>query len=529
MAILGSVYSYLNSAATFDQQMDEFNDMTRLLTGYKGSNMISKLRLYVPGNKRYSNQNDTFFSLDSLIKSGNLLELDNAVQKGTQWLEPHDLVMTFGDAPVTVVSCETAVSSSINYEQVIGVLFLDLKVAQFNQVLSSGISQDELLFLVNGAGNILMHPDQSKIGQQAFPNLEQPAFPPSSAGNATIEIDGVKTMLVYTKLDSNDWYVVMTMPWSRILSAGIFSLDMIRLSIMLVIVLSFFFSLILIYKMVVESTLLRINNAIDTLQNEGIEPIERQQGTVTLINHKNKPSSLATLEKNANRMVMTIKALLDHQYKDQLAVRDFQMQALQAQINPHFLYNTLDVIKWMIIDNEKDDSVWMVNALSKYFRLSISKGRDIVQIQEEISLTQTYLGIMQKRFKNIFTTEFDVDPDLNECLIPKLSLQPVIENALLHGILYSEKPNQVLTIRVLREGNQIAISVEDNGNGINEETLQSIRDGNIAGKSYGLSNVRARLELFGADPASGFEIHAKEGIGTCVTLRFPVKYEVKKT
>lgn len=527
MAILTTVYPYLNSEATVEEQLDEYREMTRLLNEYKGKYMISKLRLYVSGNKLYSTQNDTFYSLDALYPVAGEAGLPNSAKSGTSWLETHDITMSFGEKPTPVISCQTAVSGYADYEQVVGVIFLDIGIAQINKMLSSGLSDGEFLYLVNSSGIVLSHPDDAEVGQRAFPEDLLPDFKNASTGNATMTLNGQELLLSYTKLESADWYLVMTVPRSRIFSAGFFSLDMIRLVIMLVIVLSFLASLIMIYKMVVQSTLLRINSAINTLENEGLEPIARKQGTVTLINHKNKPSSLITLEKNANRMVMTIKALLDRQYQNQLAVRDYHMQALQAQINPHFLYNTLDVIKWLIIDNEKDDSIWMVNALSRYFQLSLSGGRDIVRIKEEISLTKTYIGIMQRRFKNVFTAEFNVDQAAEECLIPKLSLQPIIENALLHGILYSEKPDQVLSIRVTREADNIIIIVEDNGNGIDEATLQTIRDGSSTGKSYGLSNVRGRLELFGAGE-DGLEISSKKDIGTCVSLKFPAKLEVEE-
>ena len=198
------------------------------------------------------------------------------------------------------------------------------------------------------------------------------------------------------------------------------------------------------------------------------------------------------------------------------------MQALQAQINPHFLYNTLDVIKWMIADGERDDSIWMVNALSKYFQLSISKGKDIVRLRDEIGLTRTYLGIMQKRFKNVFEVSIEIEPALEDCLIPKLSLQPLVENALLHGILYCEKPERLLSIRAARLRDDVVLSVEDNGSGIPEETLRSIREGTVVGKNYGISNVRERLELFGAGE-DGFSIESTVDVGTCVTLRFPLR------
>lgn len=132
-----------------------------------------------------------------------------------------------------------------------------------------------------------------------------------------------------------------------------------------------------------------------------------------------RKGGLITLERDTEQIVRSIAAVVDARYRDRLAISEYQMESLQAQIKPHFLYNTLDVIKWMILDKNPDDSVWMVNALSRYLRMSINKGEAIVPLSDELDLTRTYLGIMQKRFSHQFEVEYDLDQAAMECLIPK--------------------------------------------------------------------------------------------------------------
>ena len=256
---------------------------------------------------------------------------------------------------------------------------------------------------------------------------------------------------------------------------------------------------------------------IDTMAHEGLKPIEE----APRVNRDD--STLLALEQNTNLMASTITQLLESRYEDQLAVRDFQMQALQAQINPHFLYNTLDVIKWMIADGQNEDGIWMINALSRYFQLSLSQGRDIVRVSEEVRLTQTYIGIMQKRFKGVFTATFEVEPETEDCQIPKLSLQPIVENALLHGILYADKPEKTLFLRIMAEDGKMIVEVEDNGNGMDEATRAAIFSGEgESNKGYGLSNVIRRMQLFGAGE-DDFIISSRPGVGTCVTIILPMR------
>ena len=224
-----------------------------------------------------------------------------------------------------------------------------------------------------------------------------------------------------------------------------------------------------------------------------------------------------------NFMTAEINELLNQK---ELAAKELQkaeFRALQAQINPHFLYNTLDVIKWMILDKNPDDSVWMVNALSRYLRMSINKGEAIVPLSDELDLTRTYLGIMQKRFSHQFEVEYDLDQAAMECLIPKLSLQPLVENALLHGILYCDKTERRLVIRAWRSSRAFGVEIEDNGNGMAPETAQKLTELDIrTSKSYGVANVHKRLDIFGQGKCK-FYISAREGIGTCVMIELPVQ------
>lgn len=525
MSILTTVYPYLSSTGSTADQLNEYRELTRLFAEFQGHHMISKLRLYVPNSKVYSTQDDTFYSLENLLQDNNDNNDERSLllERGNYWLETQDRTLTFGVKPVSAISCVTTISSTTNYEEIVGVLFLDVGVSQLNSMLSSGIDESESLFLVNANGTVLAHSNASLISTDAF--YETPDFNFDKVSDSqTLMMSGEKKLMVYSKLNIADWYLVMTVPYASVFSFGFFSLDMVRIAIILLIIASFVVAMILTYTIVAESTILRINSAINTLKTQGIRPLAEQQGSVTIVKRKNKPNSLATLEQNTNRMVMTIKALLDHQYQNEIAVRDYQLHALQAQINPHFLYNTLDIIKWMVVDGKTEDSVFMVNALSKYFQQSLSKGKDIVRIEEEISLTKTYLGIMKKRFQNKFSAEFSVNPDALNCLIPKLSLQPLVENALLHGILYTEKLNPVLSVRVVREGDFICIDIEDNGDGMDEDSLIALQTASKPGKSYGIFNVRERLELFGTD-SSGLEISSKKGFGTCISLKLLVQFE----
>lgn len=166
--------------------------------------------------------------------------------------------------------------------------------------------------------------------------------------------------------------------------------------------------------------------------------------------------------------------------------------------------------------------IWMVNSLSKYLRMSINKVSAFVTLRQELELGHIYLDMMQKRFDNRFSVVFDIEENAIDCLLPRLLLQPIMENALIHGLLYCDKSNAALQIRAWCEKNVLFVEIEDNGSGMSKEKLEAFTHPVPGQGGYGLRNIRKRLELFGGTGAE-IRIHSKENVGTCVSITLPVK------
>ena len=202
-----------------------------------------------------------------------------------------------------------------------------------------------------------------------------------------------------------------------------------------------------------------------------------------------------------------------------------KINALQNQINPHFLYNTLDAINWMIMNGARDVASHMIGELARYFRLSLNNGRDVVCMSDEIELAQVYIGIQRVRFNNNFSVDFEIDEECRAFLIPKLTLQPVIENALIHGLqkcsperLQGKKPR--MDVAVTKDGDRILLSVTDNGTGMSQEKIDEILSGTGSTGSYGLYNVGERLRLFSGEDCTdcGIEIFSETVAFTTVVM-----------
>ena len=208
--------------------------------------------------------------------------------------------------------------------------------------------------------------------------------------------------------------------------------------------------------------------------------------------------------------------------QEQIRLRGIELSLIQAQINPHFLYNTLDAIVWLIETRKNEEAEEMVTNLSTYFRSFLSNGKDIITLAEEEEHVRSYLKIQQVRYRDILRYEIDIDPALNGCQIPKMTLQPLVENAIYHGI--KPKRGQGLIRVTGRQENGTAIlQVSDTGIGMAEETLLRLRQ-QVSDEDetrFGLVAASKRLRLMYADACS-FTIDSEAGNGTCITIRFPV-------
>lgn len=226
------------------------------------------------------------------------------------------------------------------------------------------------------------------------------------------------------------------------------------------------------------------------------------------------------LAESFNKMSEKVKQLFDTVYTEQLARKDAQIAALQAQINPHFLYNTLDAIGWLCEEERSQDAVEMVNALARLFRISISKGHELIPIQKEVEHAGSYLKIQNFRYKNQFTYHFDVEESCLPYYCNKITLQPIIENAIYHGIDRMVDEGKIeITIR--EQGEDILFSIRDNGVGMTREQCAAVLNKEPGDQTgIGIKNVNDRIKIYFGEKY-GIQIESELDEGTCVTICMP--------
>jgi len=251
-------------------------------------------------------------------------------------------------------------------------------------------------------------------------------------------------------------------------------------------------------------------------------------GEFHLVGRIEGTDEIRELAREYDIMVTRIRELMKENILEQELKRKSDLKALQAQINPHFLYNTLDSIIWMGEMKQHKEVVQMTSALSKLFRISISKGRELISVTEEIAHVQSYLTIQEMRYKDKFRYLIDIDPDIHDCIILKITLQPLVENAIYHGI--KEVDHQgFIKISGRRDGDDIVFEVTDNGRGMNEQQLRQLVAGVTAAEDnrnkltrqgMGVRNVHERISIyFGAQYGLSFKSTAEKG--TTITVRLP--------
>ena len=230
-----------------------------------------------------------------------------------------------------------------------------------------------------------------------------------------------------------------------------------------------------------------------------------------------------------SQMKYVIKNLMKDIVIEYEQKRKTELDALQSQINPHFLYNTLDIIVWMIENEQQEEAVKVVTALGRLFRISLSKGKRIIPLKNEIEHVTNYLMIQQVRFENKFSYSVTMEEGIGENATLKLIVQPIVENAIYHGMEYMYGDGEI-TINVTKQGEDILIAVKDNGPGMTQEMVQALVEGKVVestkrGSGIGVRNVQERIQMqFGRK--YGLFIESELDEGTTVTIKIPaIPYE----
>ena len=382
---------------------------------------------------------------------------------------------------------------------------LDLRFASISSYINNvGIGQHGYCFLMDESG-ILYHPQQQLIYSQlksedtaTLANLPDGTYSESNV------------IYVLQTVEGSPWRVVGVSYVDELVTSNLWENFWLLASAAVAILLA-----ALVSSIVISRALSRPLKGL----SRAMRQFEKNADTFTYA-PVGGAREVQELSESFSHMVVKIQHLMETVRREEINLRKTELKALQAQINPHFLYNTLDSIAWMCEQGRNDEAVQMVNALAQLFRISISRGHELIPIRSELRHAESYLKIQKHRYKNQFSYRFDVDESCLDFLCNKITLQPIIENAIYHGINgLVDEGEIVITLRA--DGSDVVFTVADNGVGMEEEQIQAIlRKERSDHTGIGIKNVNDRLKIYFGE-GYGITIDSEPDVGTTVTIRMP--------
>lgn len=396
-----------------------------------------------------------------------------------------------------------------------GVVFIDLNYSAISELCDqNSMGSRGYIFILDENGNIVYHPQQ----QQLYNELQTENIDlVMNAESDTIRTGRGSDEKIYTmaRSDKTGWTIVGCMNTAELLKKS-----QKAQSIYLVMAVGLVAVALFLSNIIARNITLPIQKLRDSMAR--VQEGDFHGADIEVLSE----NEIGSLTKSFNVMTHRIEELMEQNVHEQEQKRKSEMKALQSQINPHFLYNTLDSIIWMAEGKKNEEVVLMTASLARLLRQSISNEDEVVSIGNEIEYVRSYLTIQKMRYKDKLEFEIDVDPSIKYIKIVKLVLQPIVENAIYHGLKYKESKG-LLTVRGYTRGENAFIEIADNGVGMDAETLKHIFERhkvNYHSNGVGVYNVQKRLQLhYGAD--YGITYRSEPGIGTTATIIIPRNQE----
>ena len=491
------------------EQIYDFSKLQSYLCSFENNLDIKKINLYINDGLIYSSENVSFFKASSLKNTkveDCILRTNARFIWGPMWYLNES---TVNDTLFLLKS----IKNPDDLSEDIGFLRIDFRKSIIQDIIDKINPLDDVFsFVINSDNKIIASSrdlkdlyDNSSIDLELIKSAAQ-------FSNQLTTFDDGKFYLQSAAIDKTDWYMVNVLPKSSILS----TIKTQRNYLFIIVILTIIMAIILAAYLV-KVINKRLFQVIDGM---------RQVPNGHLNNYIENDSSdeVGELIDNYNYMISKMSVLIDEQYKLGKEVKNAELKALQSQINPHFLYNTLDMINWMAQKNMNKEISLAVKNLAKFYKLSLNKGKDITTIRNEVEHSKLYVNLQNMRYDNRITLITKLDESLMNCSIPKITFQPIIENSINHGILGRGMENGSILISGYISQNNLIIQISDDGIGIEKEVLPLIlKENNLQtkGSGYGLKNINQRIKLLYGE-SYGLSFTSNYGFGTTVEITLPV-------
>lgn len=493
-AILSEKPDYL----TISEQMGLFNNMVSYTQMMETNSEIDHI-VYFVDDQFIMTGTDTLFrklsSIQQLPWAQNVFENKNGISK---WVIREEKSL---NSSRNYLALASLLWNPHDFTDPVGVLTLNIEIGQIAQNLTKS-NPEQLVYIVSKEGELVASNGDANADVLSM-RLPQPIDSHGEFQSVTLNNN---TYLARGQEIGETGLYLMSVISHRAASEAVSTIRDQMVTVYL------FVSILLI--LVIFPAARSVTRRIYLLMNKMSQV---RQGRLNQLDIPQSKDEVGQLIASYNFMIKSVQELMSEQFKLGQEKNEAELRTLQSQINPHFLYNTLDMLNWMAKKEESENIQQVVYALSDYYKLVLNKGEDLVNVRDEVRLSEMYMEIQRRRFRGRIQFEIDVSEDAMNCLIPKITLQPLVENAIIHGI--NEKPNrkgEITIIGRIEEG-RLKLFVVDNGIGI-QLPISEINSKN--GSGYGVKNIEKRLMLFFGQSTS-LDYHKPDEGGTRVTIDVP--------
>ena len=477
----------ITSNSSRQEIKQEYWDMLEIkerLTSYQSREEIQRVRLYVDGDHMYSADKINLFSVEEVSSQKWLQELQNSTAD----------VGAFSSEELEDTSSQPVVDFGKKNIQ--------------EMLLKADPTPDSVTCLINSSGQVIASSKELEY-PMVKPDFEAAveAYLNDTYEMKEVEAEGQKYLISENYLYHSGWVMVTVIPYRGVMQEVYSSQKKYILMALVALILVG----ILIY-VIANSVTSRVEKLAAHMQKV-------QQGNLEVIQEDAGEDEIGSLYRAFNEMVRGTRNLMDEKYELGKQAKTAELKALQSQINPHFLYNTLDMIKWFSYSGRNEDIDKVVTELARFYKLTLNRGKEIVTVEDEIVHSKAYVSIQNYRFEGTIELVTDFSEEVLTRSIPKITLQPLIENSILHGIL--EKTDEGI-IRITGEckGDETILYLEDDGIGMEPEQVQKILTGHgssVRGSGFGIYNIHKRLKILYGEKA-GLVYHTEPGKGTMVEI-----------
>lgn len=484
----------------------------------------------------YDNNKDSIANIALLSKEGELLEAVPAARLKTgldvteeEWFDntlrrtdnlhfttPH--VQYIFDSNenqyrwVITLTRAVEITQGTSTEQ--GILLIDIRYSSLEQILENiTLGNQGYLYMISNDGELIYHPKMQLIGTgQIEENIDTAAR--YRDGSYQERYGGERREVSVKSVGYTGWKLLSVTPEKGL------PLNNLKMRLFVVFVLAAFLLVLVLTNTFISS---RITIPIQKLERS-VNAIEA--GDLDTEVYMGGSYEIRHLGRSIGDMAKRIKTLMEDIVTEHESKRKSEFDTLQSQINPHFLYNTLDIIVWMIENEQKQEAVKVVTSLARFFRISLSKGKSIITVRDELEHVRNYLTIQQMRFKNKFVYTIEAGEDVMDLVSLKLMLQPLVENAIYHGMEFMDGDGEIC-VEVRREDDELWFWISDNGLGMTAEQAAGLLDekhhvSSKRGSGIGVKNVNERIKLYFGE-AYGLQIQSEPDEGTRVSIHLPAR------